>query len=330
MNVIEATGYREALPKALKLILRTGKNISPRGNETIEVEDVLIQLSNPRDRVPLLPHRRANIFALLAETLWVFAGRDDLEFIGFYLSRVADFSDDGIRLEGAYGPRLRNWYGHDQLMNLVGLLRNDPSSRRAVISLFDPTKDWDNTRKDIPCNNWLQFTIRDERLNMRVTSRSMDVIWGSTLNIFEWTTMQELLAYWLSVDVGTYVHFIGSLHLYDRFRDRATMILSHMPKTPPNPVNIDLELETFDIQVDLALSMEHQMRRLMLPSFDALQSEWIRYVLKMLWSYCLHKNGLYHDAWNVLLQLPDSDLKLAGQDFYLHRSQYREFLNDST
>jgi thymidylate synthase len=59
----------------------------------------------------VLPGRNNNVFAQLAETAWVLAGRNDLAFLGHYLPRVADFSDDGRTWRGAYGPRIRRWGG---------------------------------------------------------------------------------------------------------------------------------------------------------------------------------------------------------------------------
>ena len=198
----------------------------------------------------LLSGRKANIFATLAETLWVLAGRDDLEFIGYYLQRIASFSDDGIVLHGAYGPRLKNWQGINQFTEVLRVLRNDPDSRRAVMILFDPARDFDSKRKDIPCNNWLQFSIRDQKLHMRVTSRSMDVIWGSTINVFEWTVIQELLSHQLGISPGTYTHFVGSLHLYEDFTQRAHDILAHkLDMTSYNTIPWDIPFASLDEQL---------------------------------------------------------------------------------
>lgn len=323
MYFITAKNYREALFRSLEFIKDYGVSCAPRGLPTSELEDVVIHVKNPKDRIPLVKGRRANIFALLAEVVWVLSGRNDLDFIGYYLRRIHEFSDDGIVLHGAYGPRLRNWQGVDQIFSVYHLLKNMPSTRRAAIVLFDPTRDFDSNRKDIPCNNWLHFTIRNKKLNLRVASRSMDVIWGSTLNFFEWTILQELLASWLDVSVGTYTHFIGSLHLYYNFLKRATEILSApLDLRYYKQIAIDIPVEKFDVELEQFAKLEHGMRLLQEPLTEILDSKWLRIVAQMLWSYSLHKNAQYERAWNVLMEIPDCDLKAAGIDFYSRNANY--------
>jgi len=100
---------------------------------------------------------------------------------------------------GAYGPRLRNWFGVDQVAAVFQLLRADHASRRAVINLFDPSRDFAQS-KDVPCNNWLHFLIRDGHLVLNVVTRSNDIMWGfSGINTFEWSVLHEMMAFWLGV-----------------------------------------------------------------------------------------------------------------------------------
>jgi len=290
------------------------------------LQDVTITITHPCDRVALLPNRRANIFATVAETLWVLAGRNDLEFIGYYLQRIADFSDDGLMLHGAYGPRLRNWRGVNQLTEVIHILKNDPDSRRAVMILFDPARDFDMWRKDIPCNNWMQFSLRDGKLYMRVVSRSMDVIWGSTINVFEWTAIQELMSRELGVALGTYTHFIGSLHLYENFMQRAHDILAH----PLNMVQYetipwDIPLENLDEQLGQFMAQESAMRTLHPPAPTVFSSYLLQVATQMCWAYALHKHQEYQQAWEVIQQLPECDLKAAALDFFSYNKDYLAF-----
>ncbi len=324
MYVIEAQNYRQALYNALQIILSDGYKRSPRGLGTRELQDVSIVINNPCDRVALLPGRKANIFATLAETLWVLAGRDDLEFIGYYLQRIADFSDDGVVLHGAYGPRIKNWRGVNQLAEVLRILKSDPDSRRAVIALFDPACDFDTRRKDIPCNNWMQFSLRDGKLHMRVVSRSMDVIWGSTINVFEWTVIQELLSRQLGVSPGGYTHFVGSLHLYEDFLQRVHEILAHpLNMTRYNTVPWDIPFESLDEQLEQFIAQESAMRSLIAPTLDKFSSSLLRVATQMCWGYALHKNREYQKAWEVVQQLPDCDLKAAALDFFSYNKNYR-------
>lgn len=186
-----------------------------RNGKVKEILGNVTKIRNPRNKFVLLPGRNNNPFASVAETMWVLSGRNDLEFLSKYLPRAKDFSDDGLTWRAGYGPRLRNFHGVDQLMEVYHILKEDPSSRRAVISIFDPSADFVES-KDIPCNNWLNFQIRDGVLHMMVSVRSNDLIWGfSGINSFEWAVLHEMLADWLNVEVGTQTWLQGSLHCYE-------------------------------------------------------------------------------------------------------------------
>jgi thymidylate synthase len=216
----------EALLDQLDEIERRGTTVVARGQEQREILSALVSIDRPVERVVTVPGRRNNVFAQIAETLWVLAGRDDLDFLGRYLPRAVDFSDDGLTWRAAYGPRLRSWAGRvDQLAEVRARLVEDPNTKRAVISIFDPGADYADT-KDVPCNNWLQFIHRDGVLHLNVTVRANDVIWGFTgINVFEWSVLHELLAATLGWRVGRLTWFVGTLHVYERHYDVAASIL---------------------------------------------------------------------------------------------------------
>lgn len=101
----------DALIDVLADIHDNGQVVVARGQEQREVLSTLVQLTRPVERVVTVPGRANNVFAQIAETLWVLAGRNDLAFLSRYLPRAADFSDDGSTWRAAYGPRVRNWGG---------------------------------------------------------------------------------------------------------------------------------------------------------------------------------------------------------------------------
>lgn len=221
----------QALPAMADLVLTEGEEVGSRlGETTKELLHRQIVLDRPWQREVLAPHRNANIVAQIAETMWVLAGRDDIEFLGQYLPRAADFSDDGKVWRGAYGPRLRAFDAGDlsrpidQVKHIVDLLSLDRSSRRAVISIYDPIVD-SKDGKDIPCNDFLSFISRNGRLDLSVFVRSNDLMWGwSGINAFEWSALQEIVAGILGVGVGSLVFNTTSLHIYDRHWKRAQRV----------------------------------------------------------------------------------------------------------
>ena len=221
----------EALPVLMDYVMEYGDEVGSRNGRAMEVLNPQIVLTNPVEREIITPLRKANIYAQIAETIWVLSGRDDIEWLSTYLPRAKDYSDDGERWRGAYGPRLRSWPRPpwptnrlDQLAHVVELLKADPLSRRAVISIYDPARDTE-PGKDIPCNDFLQFQSREGYLHLTVTVRSNDLMWGwSGINAFEWSTLQEVVASILNVMVGTLTFNIGNLHLYSQHWQRATEI----------------------------------------------------------------------------------------------------------
>lgn len=216
-----------ALLGELRHLLKHGTVVPSRNGKTLEVLARKITLWNPQQRFHLLPGRNANPFAQVAETLWVLGGRNDIKYLAPYLSHAPEFSDDGETWRAGYGPRLRNWWETvDQVENVLDLLHADPTSRRAVISLWDPSQDYAETR-DVPCNNWIQFLSRDGWLDMHIVTRSNDIMWGwSGINAFEWSVLHEAVAVDLGLSMGYATFFTGSFHLYKRHWEKAKRIVA--------------------------------------------------------------------------------------------------------
>lgn len=129
---------------------------------------VLILYRNPRFRVLLNSARDANPFFHLYESVWMLAGKNEVDKLAYYVPRMKTFSDDGVHLHGAYGFRWRHRFGYDQLDWIVEHLKHDPDSRRCVLQMWDAGGDVvpsdlfmaDNGGKDTPCNTQAYFSIR--------------------------------------------------------------------------------------------------------------------------------------------------------------------------
>lgn len=281
----------EALPALATHLISTGEEVGSRlGERVIEQLHQHIVLTHPTEREVLTTGRRAKLPAQIAETMWVLAGRNDVEWLSNYLPRAADFSDDGKTWRGGYGPRIRSHQGvgstwvTDQLRKVVDLLAADPTTRRAVIQIFDAGLDWMGDTKDVPCNDMLVFTSRFGRLDLSVHTRSNDLIWGwSGVNQFEWSALQEIVAGLLGIKVGE-LHFnIVSLHAYDRhwqtmrgYQAPSTArlaepspafsgsVVHNAPVEPMHPVDAldELVRDWFRIEEALRLGTSDEERRL--------------------------------------------------------------------
>lgn len=257
----------EALFHLMADVHDQGASVGSRGGSTKELTHVGITLRHPWRREILVPERKANLAAQIAETMWVLAGRNDVEFLSHYLPRAEQFSDDGEVWRGGYGPRLRSWtddtetHKVDQLAEVVRLLKEDLGTRRAVMSIFDPMWDFQDS-KDIPCNNWLSFLYRDGKLDLHVAIRSNDLMWGwSGINAFEWSSLLEIVAGLVGVDVGSLHFSITSLHLYEQHWGKALDIAgSAWLSVPGEP--------TFDISSIVTDNPVH--------AFDELVKEWFK------------------------------------------------------
>lgn len=190
-----------------------GKKIQPTKGSCTELTGVFLELTNPRARISRT-ETKGKPFSCLGELCWYLSGTNRLESISYYLPRYSKYAE-GDELFGGYGPRLLNFRGINQVTNIIDLLRVKPQSRQAVIQLFD-ANDLVEEHKDVPCTCTLQFLIRDHTLHMITYMRSNDVFIGLPHDIFCFTMLQEILARTLSVNLGTYKHMVGSLHLYER------------------------------------------------------------------------------------------------------------------
>lgn len=158
----------------------------------------------------------------IGELLWYISGYPSLKGIQFYTSAWDRMSDDGKTVNSNYGDRIQHAiceYSHtgfDQLAMIERMLLTDPASRQAVIHIKQPRNLMDYPTKDVNCTVCLQFFIRDEKLYMTTYMRSNDLWMGFPNDVFQFTCIQIYLAMKLGVNLGTYTHIAGSLHLYDR------------------------------------------------------------------------------------------------------------------
>src|SRR4030042_825585 len=152
MRVITVRNVQEALPTALVLLSAYGvQRDSRNGPVKLVTEPVATVYTNPTERVLFWGERDANPFFHLYESLWMLAGRNDIEPLTRYVKRIADYSDDGVTLNDAYGHRWRKYFLRDQLSIIVRRLREDPNDRRSILQMWDAYHDLDYSSKALPC-----------------------------------------------------------------------------------------------------------------------------------------------------------------------------------
>jgi thymidylate synthase len=245
---------------------------------------VCITYRNPLSRVLFNRERDANPFFHLYESLWMLAGKNDLESLQYYVSTFDNYSDDKKTLNGAYGYRWRHngaryreyleapqtdrlgKDGIDQIEILIEHLKTTPNSRRAVLQMWNVEDDLLKSQfsKDVCCNLSVCFSIRKGLrsgkmvpiLDMTVFNRSNDAIWGTTgANAVHFSFLQEYVASHLGIGVGYYHQITNNLHVYtERFDPAYSNWLEDFGYLPrinvripliSNPARFDLELSQF-------------------------------------------------------------------------------------
>lgn len=323
-----------ALIDVLNKIAKDGSIISTRGFEQKEILSNLEIIEKPIERTILLHHRGNNIFALIAETIWVLAGHNDMEYLSRYLPRATDFSDDGKIWRAAYGPRLRNWKGIDQFKGVVDRLHEDPNTKRAVMSIFDPEIDYVNSL-DIPCNNWLHFMSRNNHLNLDVAVRANDAIWGfGGINTFEWSVLLQCMAYWTNNKVGSMNWFTGTIHVYERHYKKINDILNqNHDKTlydfGISTLKFNTELKQFDSLLENIFAIENKMRlgdssNFLWNDINKISDPLFKSFTQMLFTYNIFLNEKdkykiknYVELYVELME--ESDIKVAAIEYYSRR-----------
>lgn len=232
----KVVNVNQALSEALYWMYTCGiEEDSRNGPVLVAPEPVMITYTKPYERVLFSPLRDANPFFHLMESLWMLAGRNDVEFPAYFAKNISNYSDDSLTLHGAYGHRWRKVMTYDQLALIAKELQRNPESRRCVLQMWDASgragfEDMEDLRKaitggkDVPCNTQAYFDCRGGKLNMIVTNRSNDAIWGAFgANAVHFSVLQEYMAAWIGVPMGVYRQFTNNLHVYTKNLNKQAM-----------------------------------------------------------------------------------------------------------
>jgi thymidylate synthase len=188
---------------------RQPSRVSPVVGEIINAH---LELTDPRANI-VNGIRNMSMKYAIGELLWYLSGTNSLKTIIPYAKFWESISDNGVSVNSAYGDRIHNKFGFDQWDYVKGALRKDTLSRQAVIHIKDAD---DNVTKDVPCTVMLQYLIRNDKLYATTYMRSNDVWLGLPYDMFTFTCLQVKMAMELDIDVGSYTHIAGSLHLYEK------------------------------------------------------------------------------------------------------------------
>ncbi len=150
-----------------------------------------------------------------AEWQWYLSGERSIRALGEIYGKIPEIwkrmADDNGNVNSNYGWQ---WQRNNQIEHVVNLLKYNPDTRQAAISIYD-CKEYDNYTHDTPCTYAVQFTILHGRLDMCVTMRSNDLWFGFCNDQYCFSKLQEMVSKRLNIEPGVYYHFAHNMHLYN-------------------------------------------------------------------------------------------------------------------
>jgi thymidylate synthase len=268
LTTIQERSINEAWMRLLSALYYTPEHKpEPRGLKTHELTGVTLRVNDLRNNLLYHPVRNINYRFAVAEWLWISYGRADVATLARYNSQMARFSDNGLTLDGAYGPRLA-----PQWRYLVDSIAKDYFSRQGVATIWTPNP---KSSRDVPCTVAMQIIARAGKLDGLITMRSSDVWLGLPYDFFTFSQLVSGLAGVLSLEPGYLQFSLGSSHLYATDFERAKAVLDDREtydsiRSPRLPYALPITLE--DVLVEPKKFTEHWLKYPWAMYADALNS----------------------------------------------------------
>lgn len=216
----------EALIGMTQKLFDNGKDVSSRGSNQKELLFENMVILDPTAVGITNPARKFNANYAFTEWLWYLSGDPEVKNIGKFAKIWLDIQDQDGKVESNYGTYLMG----TQWLWILKELKNDKDSRRCTMIVHQPMHKYKN-KADLPCTQYIQFFIRDNKLHMGVSMRSNDLIYGFCNDVFTFTMFQQLMlndlrAVYPDLELGHYYHHAGSIHMYERHYGMAENILA--------------------------------------------------------------------------------------------------------
>jgi len=209
MKTITVDKAQEAFEILFDYILQDGEDCD---NGTKQIFNTLIEIKRPDLNTIETPYRKWSKSYADFEWDWYLSANPNAEEISKRASIWKSMMDYQGNVNSNYGYQ---WNRNDQLRKVINILKKDPTTRKASISLYDG-KEIDLYSKDTVCTYAINFYITNGKLNMQVMMRSNDLVYGFCNDQYCFSKLQMLVAEELSLDIGIYTHFVCNMHIYQR------------------------------------------------------------------------------------------------------------------
>lgn len=238
----------------LRLVLDHGSDRNDRtgtGTRSIFGHQMRFDLSAG---FPALTTKKLHLRSIIHELLWFLKGDTNIAYLKANGVSIWDeWADENGDLGPVYGAQWRSWPAPDgttidQIAGVVRQIEANPSSRRHIVSAWNPAE-VDNMALP-PCHCLFQFYVADGRLSCQLYQRSADIFLGVPFNIASYALLTMMVAQVTGLKPGDFVHTLGDAHLYKNHFDQAHLQLSREPRALPvmriNPDVTDLFAFTYE------------------------------------------------------------------------------------
>lgn len=209
---------------------------------------------NLADGFPVLTTKKLHLKSIIHELLWFLSGDTNIRYLKENGVRIWDeWADENGDLGRVYGAQWRSWRGAngetvDQIANVVRQIRQNPDSRRLIVSAWNPAEVDDMALP--PCHALFQFYVANGKLSCQLYQRSADIFLGVPFNIASYALLTMMMAQVCGLQAGEFVHTLGDAHLYQNHLEQARLQLTREPRALPkmhiNPDVRDIFAFKFD------------------------------------------------------------------------------------
>jgi thymidylate synthase len=208
---------------------------------------------------PLITTKKLHVKSIIHELIWFIKGDTNIKYLKDNgVSIWNEWADENGELGPVYGHQWRSWPTADgrtidQLSNVINDLKNNPDSRRHIVSAWN-VGEIDKMALP-PCHCFYQFYVADNKLSCMLYQRSADVFLGVPFNIASYALMTMMVAQVCGYELGDFVHTLGDTHIYSNHIEQVKLQLSRdtrpLPKMQINPdvkSIFDFKFEDFTLQ----------------------------------------------------------------------------------
>jgi len=233
----------------LRLVLEQGVARSDRtGTGTLSIFGAQARF-DLRERFPLLTTKKLHLKSIIYELLWFLHGETNVRYLNEHGVTIWDeWAGENGDLGRVYGAQWRDWRGAngirvDQIDKVISEIKENPSSRRLIVSAWNPAEIDDMALP--PCHVLFQFYVNDGELSCQLYQRSADLFLGVPFNIASYSLLTMMIAQVCGLRAGDFVHTFGDLHLYQNHLEQAREQLRRecrsLPRMQLNPAITRLE-----------------------------------------------------------------------------------------